>query len=277
MTEPLESTPGMIDSQKSSGVRWRSVAVPKEHGGWGFLLDPILLGLLVAPSPAGLFLVLLDLAAFLARTPLKIVWKDTQRGRRYARTAAALKALFVYAVLAVFSLVAALILGGPLPLAPLFLVLPLAAAVLYFDLLSTSRKLLPELIAPLSLSAVLASMALADGWAWPAMLALWAIPLMRSLPAVVYVRARLRLEREKEAGVGTAVMLHVLALLISLALVWADLLPWLAAAAMAILLGRAVYGLSPYRREMSVKSLGWSEIVFGLLTVILSALGYWLQ
>jgi len=113
MTEPLESTPGMIDSQKSSGVRWRSVAVPKEHGGWGFLLDPILLGLLVAPSPAGLFLVLLDLAAFLARTPLKIVWKDTQRGRRYARTAAALKALFVYAVLAVFSLVAALILGGP--------------------------------------------------------------------------------------------------------------------------------------------------------------------
>jgi hypothetical protein len=45
--------------------------------------------------------------------------------------------------------------------------------------------------------------------------------------------------------------------------------------AAAILLGRAAYGLSPYRRDMSVKALGWSEVVFGLLVVILSAVGYW--
>ena len=29
---------------------WRGVAVPTEHGGWGFTLEPILLGLLVAHS-----------------------------------------------------------------------------------------------------------------------------------------------------------------------------------------------------------------------------------
>ncbi|HDL49896.1 MAG TPA: prenyltransferase, partial [Actinobacteria bacterium] len=34
-------------------VRLRSVAMPTEHGGWGFTLEPIILGLLVAPSPAG--------------------------------------------------------------------------------------------------------------------------------------------------------------------------------------------------------------------------------
>ncbi|MBZ0296495.1 MAG: YwiC-like family protein [Anaerolineae bacterium] len=31
----------------------RSVALPAEHGGWGFLIEPILLGLLVAFSVNG--------------------------------------------------------------------------------------------------------------------------------------------------------------------------------------------------------------------------------
>lgn len=32
---------------------WRSVAVPSEHGGWGLTFEPVLLGLIVAPSWAG--------------------------------------------------------------------------------------------------------------------------------------------------------------------------------------------------------------------------------
>jgi hypothetical protein len=34
----------------------RLVALPAEHGGWGLLLEPIALGLAVAPSLAGTFL-----------------------------------------------------------------------------------------------------------------------------------------------------------------------------------------------------------------------------
>ena len=45
----------------------RSVALPTEHGGWGFLAEPILPGLLVAPSWAGLLLSLAALAVFLDR------------------------------------------------------------------------------------------------------------------------------------------------------------------------------------------------------------------
>lgn len=262
-------------SPSSARVRWRSVALPAEHGGWGWLVNPIMLGLLVVPSAAGLFLVLLDIVAYLARTPLKILWKDYQRGRRYARTAAALKVLFLYAMVAVFSLTAALILGGLLPLVPLFLVLPLVVLVLYFDLLSTSRRLLPELLAPVTLSAIVAAMALADGWDWPRTLAIWAIPLMSSLPAVLFVRARLRLDRGLPAQPGLAIAAHVLAAGVAAALVWAGLIPGLAAVAIFILLGRALFGLSPFRRPMPVKTLGWSEVVFGLLTVILAAIGYW--
>ena len=34
-------------------VRWRAVGVPSEHGGWGLTLEPVLLGLLVGFSGAG--------------------------------------------------------------------------------------------------------------------------------------------------------------------------------------------------------------------------------
>lgn len=274
MTNSVDSSQEPTPSP-TGRVRWRSVAIPSEHGGWGMLISPILLGLLVVPSLTGLFLILIDVAAFMARTPLKIVWKDWQRGRRYARTAAAVKVLGLYGLLAVFGLAGALVSGGPVPLVPMFVVLPLAIVVLYFDLLSTSRQLLPELLAPLTLSAVVAGMALASGWDWPHVLGIWAIPLMRSVPAVLFVRARIRLDRDRPAAVGTAVVVHVLALAIALALVWAGLIPFLTAVAFFILLVRAAFGLSPYRRESSIKRLGWSEIVFGLMTVFLSAIGYW--
>ena len=42
---------------------WRAVAMPSEHGGWGLTLEPVLLGLLVAWSGAG---VALGIAAFSA-------------------------------------------------------------------------------------------------------------------------------------------------------------------------------------------------------------------
>ncbi len=271
MTDAPEETP----TARSGRISWRSVAIPAEHGGWGMLISPILLGLLVVPSTTGICLILLNISAFLARTPLKIVYKDWQRGRRYARTAAAIKVLGLYSFIALFSLVGVLILGGPLPLVPIFIVLPLTAFVLYNDLLSTSRRLLPELMAPIALSAVAAGMALADGWDWPHTLALWSIPLMRELPAILFVRARIRLDRGRPAGVGSAIAAHIFAAILALALVWLDLLPLLAAVAIFILLGRAAYGLSPYRRPISIQTIGWSEIIFSLMTIILSALGYW--
>ncbi len=66
-------------------VRLRSVALPVEHGGWGLLLEPIALGLLVAPSLAGFCLSVAAAGAFLARHPLKLVMADRQRRRRLPR------------------------------------------------------------------------------------------------------------------------------------------------------------------------------------------------
>ena|SRR5438045_2599608 len=38
---------------RASSVRIRLVALPVEHGGWGLTLEPIALGLLLAPSEIG--------------------------------------------------------------------------------------------------------------------------------------------------------------------------------------------------------------------------------
>ena len=86
-----------MENTLGTQVRWKAVAMPPEHGGWGFLLEPIVLGMLVAPSWAGLFWGVAALGAFLAQHPLKLAYTDRKRGRRYARTAAAERVLLIYA------------------------------------------------------------------------------------------------------------------------------------------------------------------------------------
>ena len=69
-------------SVPSARPTWRSVALPTEHGGWGLTLEPVLLGMIVAPSVAGLALGGAAFLAFVARTPVKVVLVDRYRHRR---------------------------------------------------------------------------------------------------------------------------------------------------------------------------------------------------
>src|SRR5690242_20462774 len=64
----------------------RAVAVPSEHGGWGLTLEPVVLGLVVEPTTAGLCVGVAALLAFLVRTPLKVVLVDAHRRRALPRT-----------------------------------------------------------------------------------------------------------------------------------------------------------------------------------------------
>ena len=80
-------------------VRLRTVALPAEHGGWGFIVEPVLLGLLIAPSWSGLALAIASMAVFLMRQPLKVLTLDRRRGRQTARTRAARQFFLLYLVL----------------------------------------------------------------------------------------------------------------------------------------------------------------------------------
>ena len=250
-------------------VRWRSVALPVEHGAWGFLLEPALLGLLVAASWAGVALVLAALAALLLQTPLSLALTDARRGKRYPRTVLAWRFVAAYGALLALALVAALAAAGSVfILLPAALAAPLAGLQLWLDAQGRARELLPEAAGAVAMGSLAACVALAGGWALLPALGLWALLAARAVPAIVYVRARLRLERAERPDRRPTALSHlaaVAAVAIAAAAGWVS---WIAALPYAVLTARAVRGLAPDRAPVTAKVVGFREIGFGLLLVI---------
>ena len=194
-------------------VRWRSVALPIEHGAWGFLLEPALLGLLVAASWAGVALVLAALAALLLQTPLSLALTDVRRGRSAPRTALAWRFALAYGALLLLALAAALTLVGHASvLLPALLAAPLAALQLGFDARGRAREFVPEAAGAVAMGSLAACVALAGGWSLLPALGLWALLAARAVPAIIYVRARLRLERGEPIDRRPTATAHLAAL-----------------------------------------------------------------
>src|SRR5919107_958030 len=199
--------------RRQQGVRLRTIALPTEHGGWGITLEPVVLGLLVAPSLAGAGLALATVGAFLARHPFKIVAGDRRRGRRFARTPYAERFTLAYAAAGLVGLPLAVFSAADYAfLLPLAAAAPLAAVQLWYDAAGRSRGLLPEVAGSVAMGSVAASTALAGGAAWPAALGLWAVLAARFVPAILYVRARLTELHGKEFARWPSLLAHALAL-----------------------------------------------------------------
>jgi hypothetical protein len=91
----------------AGAVPWRNVVLPAEHGGWGLSAEPVLLGLVPAPSLAGVCLGLATLTGFLSRHPLRLVLMDRRKDARYPRTKLAERVFVGEAFLALLFLGAA--------------------------------------------------------------------------------------------------------------------------------------------------------------------------
>ena len=251
------------------------VLVPAEHGAWGFLAEPLLLGLLVAFSTPGLALAAAVTAGFLVRHPLKLALGDRAKGKRYPRTETAERAVAALVPLAVAGMVAAVAFAGPRILLPAALASPAIGVALHHDLRHKGRSRLAEIAAPVGLSWAAASIALAGGWDVAPALALWGLLVARGVPSVLYVRARLRLERGEPVARGPAEAAQGVALLGAAWLAGGGLLPWLSTAAIAVLAGRAFVGLSSLRRPVTARQVGFTELGLGILTVLATAVGHW--
>ncbi|NPV65582.1 MAG: YwiC-like family protein [Anaerolineae bacterium] len=255
-------------------VRLKSVAIPSEHGGWGFLLEPLILGLLLAPTAAGLGITLGTAGAFLARHPLKLAVADWRRGRRFARTRLAEQVAAAYVLIALLGLVLAIALAGPGILAPLLIAIPLGLLQLAFDFRGQSRHLLPELAGPVALATSATMIALAGGWQLQPALLLTLLLTARAIPSILYVRARLRLSKGQPAWPAAAILCHLAGVALVAALAAAGLTPWLAFIALSILTLRAAWVLQQRHRDVPARVIGFLEIGFGLLTALLIAAGY---
>ncbi len=264
----------MTSSTLACKVIIRSVALPSEHGGWGFVLEPIVLGLLVAFSPAGLWIGVLGLAVFLLHQPVKIVLKDYQKQKRLGRTIWAERFILSYGLLAVLALIMAVILAEGWFWPPFLLAVPFGLVQIYYDSKNQSRHVLAEMTGAVALGSIATAIALATKWGFASAMVLWIYLVGRSIPSILYIRGRLHLERDKPFARNLIYAVHILAILIIAVLVTAGFVPVIGLIAIIILALRAFWGLSPYRRSVRIAVIGMMELGYGLLYVVLFIVGY---
>lgn len=252
---------------------WRSVAVPSEHGGWGLTLEPIVLGLALAPSWAGLAIGIAGVLAFVARTPVKLAVVDHRRGRSLPRTVLARRVAVVEGGSLVLLAGTALALAGPAWLVPVALAGPLVAVELWFDVRSRGRRLVPELCGAVGIAALAASVAIAGGAPVAVAAAAWLVLAARSLAAIPYVRAQvLRLHRPEGApGPGGVLGAQGAGLVVAGAAV--ALIPAALAGAVALAASSVIRLLGLRRPPRSVPRLGVLESALGALVVAATAVG----
>ncbi|MGZ8867831.1 MAG: YwiC-like family protein [Thermoanaerobaculia bacterium] len=243
----------------------RPIAWPSEHGGWGFLFEPILLAMIVAPSWTGALIALAFVFGFLLRQPLKFALQDALRGKRYPRTSWCWMFAAGYATAAGLALSAALVLEGPSILIPLGLAAPLAITQIVYDATNKGRSLFAELGGATAMTSSAVAIAIAGGMRIVPAFALAGIVAARLVPTIVYVRTLVLRSHRKDASSLPPLMLHAAA-----TAAVAAFAPLAATIAMIVLFARAAWGLS--HPPLPAKAIGWREIAFGAITIGLVAI-----
>jgi len=256
-------------------VRVRSIALPVEHGAWGFLFEPIVTSLAIAFSGGGVFIALMCIGAFLARQPVKVFLQNRAARNDPHIAAAAVRFGLLFGAVFLAGLLGAAAAGGWWPLVPFLAVVPLGAIQIYFDAARQGRQLLPELLGAVAISASAPAILLAGGFGIAAAGAFWLVFIARLIPSIIYVRERLRLEKGKSFSRRVPLAGHAAALLLVGLLAYFTLVPLLAAFAMAVLSFRAIEGLSPGRVKMKAMQIGIWEVVFGVVTAAAIIVGYY--
>ena len=272
--------------------RWREgirLVLPKEHGSWSLALEPVALGLLVAPTAAGAALALAAVSGFFLRRPLKIVSRE-QDSERW-KTARA--SVFALAIIAVLGLLLAAKIGGVERLWPL---LPAALAGLMFvwyDSRNEAREGAVEVAGAVAFGLLPAAFGTLAGWSGPASLALAAVMLVRSVPTVLTVRAnlrirkgrfpfcpeqaslraKLRMQKGRAISILPALLAAAAGLVLSAQLVSLRLAPGTAAVFAAVLAARTVWLLC-WRPRLAARTIGIAEATLGGLMVLVLA-GTW--
>lgn len=253
----------------------RAVALPAEHGGWALIIEPVALGLLVAPSLNGLFIGLGAVGCFLGRHPLKLAIGDRLQNRALKRTSLADRFALLYTALAAVFFTIAIAGAYREFLLPFIIAGPLLFVQFLYDSRGHSRKLIPEVVGALAVGSISTAIALADGWSRPAAFALWILVACRHVPTILYLRVLLSRRRQKQQRPlnASVIAVQLLPLIAVFLLLFFKIAPAVALVVFAVLFVRAVIGLLN-RAEPVPKKLGISEIAFGTFAILLVGAGY---
>lgn len=246
------------------------MAVPTEHGGWSITLEPVLLGLIVAPSVAGFALGAAALLAFITRSPLKVVLVDRWRGRRLERTRIAIRVAAVEIAAIVALVTIAVMTATAVFWWPLALAAPLVAIEVWYDMRSRSRRLIPELAGTIGIGSVATAIALADGADAGVAAGLWVVIAARSIATVPFIRMQLLRLKELPHTIWHSDVAQVAAVAVATAGVPLGIVPEPAALAVA---GLATFELIAVRKAPRPAAvLGTQQVVLGLTVVLITGL-----
>lgn len=254
---------------------WKQAALPAEHGGWGLTLEPVLLGLLVAPSWPGAALGVAALLAFLVRTPLKLALIDRRRHQWSARSRLAARIAVVESVLITAGALFALYAGGWRWLLAVAVALPLVGVELWFDIRSRGRRLVPELCGALGISAAVAALVLAAGKGSGLAIALSMVLAARAVGAIPFVRVQIMRLRRGTGSVRSSDLAQLAAVVLAGAAVAVD--RRLLAGAAGVLLLAGLQALWVRRPPTAPKVLGLRQMALGFSLVAITAAGVWIS
>jgi hypothetical protein len=269
MTTVISASPAVPPGRAvSSPVA--TVFLPREHGSWFLVLEPLALGLLIAPSWAGGALGAATLAGFFARRPLKPAFSPIHSGRRQV----ARETLVMWSTLAVAGMFEAVVLGGALALWPLVPAALLGGWFLSLELQGENRAAEAEVAGSAACAFVPAACATLAGASLTTALVLAGLALARSVPAVLVVRASLRGRREGHTAWRVPGLASLLACGALAALAWHHLVPSLAFLLGGLLLLRAAWLLSSLCPAWPARRIGQAEAIWGVLYVLLLVINW---
>lgn len=240
-------------------VALRPLAIPNEHGGWGILLEPVLLALAIAPSVAGLALTLALVAAFFLRHPLRFAARDLMLGKRYPRTTACAKLALAYGSAALVLFAMAVAMSSVAIAIPLLIVSPFLAMQFFYDVRNRGRELAPEVCGAIAAAAGGTACVMAGSGGMFMALLVGILAVSRSVPSVLYVRSLLR-----GSSAVPGIVAHLVAVL-AVALFAAPV----ALAVPVALLARCVAG--HFRDDPTARRVGMEEVAWGVVTLVFLA------
>jgi YwiC-like protein len=250
---------------------WRAVAVPSEHGGWCLTLEPVLLGLLVAPSLGGVALGVAAFLTFLVRTPLKLAVVDARRERWLERSRLAARIAIGESIGLAAMVAIAVWTSGWSWLFPVAVAAPLVALELWFEVRSRGRRLVPELCGSIGIASVAAMIVLAAGRSTALAAGVWLVLAARSVGAIPFVRVQIARLRRGVANTRPSDAVQAVALAIGTAAVVVDQRMVGGLAGLVVLAGLQVVWVR--RPPIAAKALGLRQMMLGVGLVAMTAVG----
>jgi len=249
---------------------WRVVAVPSEHGGWGLTLEPVLLGLLLAFSWAGVAIGIAAFVAFVARTPLKLALVDRRRHRSLPRTRLATRVAIVEVLLLAVLGLLALAGAGWEWLVPIGIAAPLVVVELWFDIRSRGRRLVPELCGSIGITAVAAAIIVAGDETNRLALAASMILAARAVASIPFVRTQIARLRHGGAALAATDAFQIAGAVLAITAIAVD--DRVTVGAFAVVIVAVLQAVWMRRHTVPVaKVIGVQQMVLGLVIVVATA------